>query len=75
MSIVPLADEPGAYQVRISTQHAALSALAPQPPLALEVIVDGLGPSTQCGQATFSAPGGAEPACRPVGRGGVLSCR
>jgi len=75
MTIAPVANDPGAYLVRITTPRAALAMLAPQPPLSMELIIDGLGPSTKCGQATFSAPGGAAPACKALSRGGVLSCR
>jgi hypothetical protein len=73
MTIAPVAGDPNAYLVRIRTPRATFSPYKPQLPLSLEIILDGYGPSTQCGQATLSARGGPSPACTE--HGPVLSCR
>ncbi|MEO8604761.1 MAG: hypothetical protein ABI629_19485 [bacterium] len=74
LSVAPVRGDPSAYTVRIATPHASFVSAAPVPPLTLKVILDG-PPSTSCGEAHFGTATDPQPACGPLTRGGVLTCR
>jgi hypothetical protein len=56
MIIAQIPGDPIGYSVRIATPRTLLVPNAPNMPLSLVLIIDGLGPSTSCGQARFGAP-------------------
>jgi hypothetical protein len=68
-------DDPTTWDVRVTTPRAALLDPIPVAPLELKIIIDGLGPSTQCGQRRFVGPGAASPNCTAPNASGVITCR
>ena len=75
MRIVQSRDDPAVYEVRVTTPRATLIDAVPVPPLDLELILDGFGPSTRCGQRRLNGPGAPAPSCAPITPDGVLICR
>jgi hypothetical protein len=73
--LAPLPSDPGVYDVRVTTPRAALLDAAPVPPLDLTLILDGLGPSAQCGQRRLGPPGAPPPSCTTPDAAGVVVCR
>ena len=65
----------GGIDVRVRSPRTMLGAISPVLPLRLQLIVDGLGPSQQCGQASFAAAPTAGLACASSRDGSVLNCR
>lgn len=75
MTISSSSRDPNLLDVRITTPRATLNPAIPVEPLTLTLMLDGLGPSSRCGDARFAAPGGAPPSCLPLSSSGILSCR
>lgn len=73
--IAPVASAPDLYDVRVTTRNARLLDVVPVPPLELKLILDGLGPSVQCGQRRFGLPGAQSPSCTAPNESGVIVCR
>jgi hypothetical protein len=59
----------------VITPRAALLDAVPVPPLDLTLILDGLGPSAQCGQRRLGPPGAPPPSCTAPDPFGVVVCR
>jgi hypothetical protein len=75
MVIYPAKSAPDAWEVRASTPSGNLNDAVPVPPLALKLILDGLGPSTRCGQRLFGPPGAPSPSCSGPSGSGVIVCK
>ena len=75
MVIYPARNDPDAWEVRASTPRGNLNDAVPVPPLALTLILDGLGPSRRCGQRLFGPPGAPSPRCSAPSGSGVIGCK
>ena len=73
--LAPRPSEPGVWDVRVTTRNASLIDAVPVLPLDLTLILDGLGPSTRCGQRRLTPSGGAAPSCTGPSPAGVIECR
>ena len=64
------------WNLRVTTRNASsLIDAVPVLPLDLKLILDGLGPSTRCGQRRLAPSGGAPPTCTGPSPAGVIECR
>lgn len=75
MTLAPSRRPGGGIDVRVRTPRTVLGSISPVLPLRLQLIVDGLGPSQQCGQANFAAAPAGGLACASSVDGSVLNCR
>ena len=75
LSLAPVTGDAGAWEVRLTMPRATLVDTPPTLPLALTLILDGLGPSTRCGQRLLAAAADSVPQCAGPSVSGVIVCR
>ncbi|MFN8644098.1 MAG: hypothetical protein U0802_21500 [Candidatus Binatia bacterium] len=73
MTLDPAPDGGNAIDVHIRARRSTLGVTAAVLPLRLKLILDGLGPSVQCGEQRFAAVPAAGPTCASSRNGSVLS--